>query len=169
MNIFNIKGVHIDGVAACVPQNHVDNEIALREMYGDEAKLIMESTGIKSRCIIEPGTTTSEMCIAAAEAVMTGTGTAPEDIGGVVFVTFTPDRRMPFNASLVQEKLGLSKEIPAFDLSLACSGYAYGLYIAATLCTGCKKKILLLDGDAQTVFTSPQDKATGNPVSLKTT
>ena len=129
-------------------------------MYGDEAKLIMESTGIRSRCLIEPGTTSSDMCIAAAQDVLKGTNTSPDEIGGVVFVTFTPDRRMPFNASIVQQKLGLSKEIPAFDISIACSGYAYGLYVASTLCVGCGKKILLLDGDAQTTCTSPYDKAT---------
>ena len=70
MDIFKIKGVHIDGVSACVPQNKVENDVALREMYGDEAKLIMESTGIRSRCLIEPGTTSSDMCIAAAQDVL---------------------------------------------------------------------------------------------------
>lgn len=160
MDIFKIKGVHIDGIAACVPENRIDNEEALRSMYGDEAKLIMESTGIRTRYLINPGTTSSDLCIAAAKEVLSGTGTAPEEIGGVVFVTFTPDLRMPFNASLVQTELGLANEIPAFDISLACSGYSYGLYIASTLCAACGKKILLLDGDAQTAYTSPYDKST---------
>ena len=160
MDIFKIKGVHIDGLAACVPQNKVDNETALREMYGDEAKIIIESTGIRTRYLVEHGTTASDMCIAAAEEVLRGTKTSPEEVGGIVFVTFTPDRRMPFNASLVQKKLCLNNEIPAFDISLACSGYAYGLYIASIFCKGSGKKILLLDGDAQTAVTSPYDKAT---------
>ncbi len=160
MDIFKVKGIHIDGIAACVPENRIDNEAALREMYGDEAKLIMESTGIRTRYLINPGTTSSDLCIAAAEKVLQGTETKPEEIGGVVFVTFTPDLRMPFNASLVQTKLGLANEIPAFDISLACSGYSYGLYIASTLCAACGKKILLLDGDAQTAYTSQFDKST---------
>ena len=160
MDIFKIKGVHIDGLVACVPANKVDNKTALREMYGDEVKLIVDSTGIKNRNIITLGMTSSDLCISAAEEVMRETNTASEEIAGVVFVTFTPDRRMPFNAALVQNKLGLPKEIPAFDISLACSGYAYGLYIASTLCVASKKKILFLDGDAQTAFTSPYDKST---------
>lgn len=160
MEIFKIDGIHIDGISACVPDNKVDNDVALRSMYGDEANLIVESTGIKTRYIVNKGTTSSDMCISAAFDLLNGTLTKPEDIGGVVFVTFTPDRRMPFNASLVQERLGLDKGIPAFDISLACSGYAYGLYIASLICKSCGKKVLLLDGDAQTAFTSPYDKST---------
>ena len=160
MDVFKIQGIHIDGIAACVPERRINNEVSLRELYGDEAKLIMESTGIKTRYLAKRGTSSSDLCIACAEELMRGTETKPEEIGGVVFVTFTPDRLMPFNAAIVQEKLGLSKEIPAFDLSLACSGYAYGLYIASTLAKGCGKKVLLLDGDIQSAYMSEFDKST---------
>lgn len=160
MQVFSIKGIHIDGVVACVPENRIDNEASLREMYGEEAKLIMESTGIRTRYLANPGTTSSDLCIACAKELMKGARTKPEDIGGVVFVTFTPDYLMPFNASLVQEELGLAKEIPAFDISLACSGYGYGLYVASMFAKACGKKVLLLDGDIQSTYMSGQDKGT---------
>ena len=160
MEIFKIKGVRVDGVVACVPENKVDNETSLREMYGDEAKLIMESTGIRTRYLANLGTSSSDLCIACAEELMKGTQTAPEDIGAVIFVTFTPDRLMPFNGAIVQDKLGLSKEIPSFDISLACSGYAYGLYVASVFAKSCGKKVLLLDGDIQSAYMSQYDKST---------
>lgn len=160
MEVFKIKGIHIDGVVACVPENKIDNETSLRELYGDEAKLIMESTGIRTRYLANPGTSTSDLCIACAEKLLKGTGTNAEDIGGIIFVTFTPDRLMPFNAAIVQEQLGLSKEIPSFDISLACSGYAYGLYVASLFAKGCGKKVLLLDGDIQSAYMSQYDKST---------
>lgn len=160
MQIFKIKGIHIDGVVACVPERKIKNDIALREMYGDESQLIIQSTGIETRYLANPGTTSGDLCIACAEDLLKGTNTNPEEIGGVVFVTFTPDRLMPFNASLVQESLGLSKEIPAFDISLACSGYAYGLYIAAMFAKASGKKVLLLDGDIQSAYMSGLDKST---------
>lgn len=160
MNIFKVKGIHIDGVVACVPENKIDNETSLREMYGDEAKLIMESTGIRTRYLANPGTSSSDLCIACADELMKGTGTNAEDIGGIIFVTFTPDKLMPFNAAIVQEKLGLPKEIPAFDISLACSGYAYGLYVASMFAKDCGKKVLLLDGDIQSAYMSKYDKST---------
>lgn len=160
MQIFNMEGVQIDGVAACVPEVEVDNETSLRGLYGDEAELIINSTGIKTRCLAKPGTSSADLCVACAEELLKGTGTAKDDIGAVVFVTFTPDRLMPFNASAVQERLGLPKGIPAFDISLACSGYAYGLYVASMFVKASGKKVLLLDGDIQSAYMSGYDKAT---------
>ncbi len=160
MNVFTIKGIRIDGIVACVPERKIDNETSLREMYGDEAKLIMESTGIRTRYLANPGTSSSDLCLACAKELIKGTNTAPKDIGAVVFVTFTPDRIMPFNAALIHEKLGLNKEIPSFDLSLACSGYAYGMYIASMFAKASKKKVLLLDGDIQSAYMSSYDKST---------
>lgn len=160
MEVFSVKGLHIDGVVACVPENKIDNETSLREMYGDEAKLIMESTGIRTRYIANPGTSSSDLCIACAEELLKGTETLAEDIGAVIFVTFTPDKLMPFNAALVHQKLGLSKEMPSFDISLACSGYAYGLYVASMFAKASGKKVLLLDGDIQSAYISQHDKST---------
>ena len=160
MQVYSVKGVHIDGVVACVPERKIDNETSLREMYGDEAKLIMESTGIRTRYLANPGTSSADLCLRCAEELLKGTATATEEIGGVVFVTFTPDRLMPFNASLIHERLGLDKEIPAFDISLACSGYAYGLYISSMLANASGKKVLLLDGDIQSAYMSEYDKST---------
>ena len=143
MEVFNVKGIHIDGVVACVPERKIDNESSLQEMYGNEAKLIMESTGIRTRYLANPGTSSSDLCLSCAEELLKGTGTIPEDIGAVVFVTFTPDKLMPFNAALVHEKLGLNREIPSFDISLACSGYAYGMYVASMFAKASGKKALL--------------------------
>lgn len=160
MQVFRLNGIQIDGIVACVPENKIDNETSLREMYGDEARLIMESTGIRTRYLANPGTSSSDLCLACAEELMKGVGAIASDIGCVVFVTFTPDRLMPFNAAIVQDKLGLDKEIPCFDISLACSGYAYGMYIASTFVKATGKKVLLLDGDIQSAYMSQYDKST---------
>lgn len=160
MELFRIKGVHIEGVCACLPERRVENRQALEEMYGPEAEKIVKSTGIEVRYLAKEGTSTGDLCLAAAKHLLAGTGTKPEEIGAVVFVSFTQDRLMPFNASMIQNQLGLSKEIPAFDLSLACSGYGYGLYMAALLAKAGGKKTLLLDGDIQSAYMSGEDKAT---------
>ena len=99
MQIFKSKGVHIDGICACVPENGIDNAEALREMYGDETEKIIKSTGIRTRHIAKKGTTSGDLCLSCAEELLRGTGTDREEIGGIIFVTFTPDYRMPFNAA----------------------------------------------------------------------
>jgi 3-oxoacyl-[acyl-carrier-protein] synthase-3 len=56
--------------------------------------------------------------------------------------------------------LGLANDCLAFDINLACSGYGYALWLAATTAKQTGKKVLILDGDVQSVFTSPYDKST---------
>ncbi len=160
MNISKIKGMKVEAVYACVPSNQIDNEAFLSGLYGDDAERIIRATGIKKRCIADKGTSSLDLCLDCADKLLNDLEAGREEIGGVVFVTFTPDRIMPFNASAVQDRLGLDKGIPCFDMNLACSGYGYGMWAASMMAQSMKKKILLLDGDVQSVYTSVEDKST---------
>ncbi len=160
MNISKIKRMKVEAVYACVPSNQIDNEASLGGLYGDEAKKIIKATGIKKRCIADKGTSSLDLCLDCAEKMINDLGIEKEEIGGVVFVTFTPDRIMPFNASAVQDKLGLDRGIPCFDMNLACSGYGYGMWVASMMAQSMGKKVLLLDGDVQSAYVSMEDKST---------
>ena len=143
-----IENIRIAGVCACVPKNAVRNE----------AK-VAEATGIVTRRIAAEGTTALDLCVKAAERVLSDTGAKPEDFGAILFVTFTQRDRMPAAAVQAQARLGFPKGIVAFDVSLACSGWGYGLYLAGLLARETGKKVLLLDGDVQSAFTG-DDEAT---------
>ncbi len=160
MDIINITGVKIDGIVACLPENRLDNREACGEMYGDGIETLIKATGIESRCVADKGTTALDLCVKAAGRLMELTGTAPEEIGGVICVTFTPEYIMPADAPVAQHRLGLPKECIAFDINMACSGYGYGLQAAASLVKATGKKFLLLDGDMQSAYLSGEDKAT---------
>lgn len=160
MQIFEIRGVKIEGVCACVPEQKIDNGEMLKKMYGGEAAKIISSTGIHYRYMANKGTSCGELCLACAKELLKEADVGKEEIGGIVFVTFTPDRLLPFNAAAIQNELGLETGIPSFDINLACSGYAYGIYVASSLAKACGKKVLLLDGDIQGAYLSQYDKAT---------
>ena len=64
---------------------------------------------------------------------------------------------MPAAAVQAQARLGFPKGIIAFDVSLACSGWGYGLYLAGLLARETDKKVLLLDGDVQSAFTGDDE------------
>ncbi len=160
MDISKIRGMKVEAVYACVPSNQIDNEALLGGLYGDEAERIIKATGIKKRCIVDKGTSSLDLCLDCAERMIGELEISKEEIGGVVFVTFTPDRIMPFNASSVQDKLGLDKGIPCFDMNLACSGYGYGMWVASMMARSMKEKILLLDGDVQTAHMTMEDRST---------
>lgn len=162
MNVLSIDGVQIDGICSCLPIRSEDNLARCRALYGDEKKAlsVVKATGIKSRRIVEPGTSSLDLCVVAARRVMADCSLRTDEIGALVCVTFTPERAMPCNACQAQLRLGIPQNVVAFDLGLACSGYAYGLYVAGLLAKSTGKKVLLLDGDVQTPVTRPDDEAT---------
>ena len=136
-----IEDVRIAGICACVPKNTVRNE----------AK-VAEATGIVTRRIAAEGTTVVDLCVKAAERVLSDTGAKPDEFGAILCVSFTSRDRMPAAAVQAQTRLGFPKGIIAFDVSLACSGWGYGLYLAGLLARETGKKVLLLDGDEQSTF-----------------
>ena len=118
----------------------------------NEAK-VAEATGIVTRRIAAEGTSVVDLCVRAAERVLSDTGARPEEFGAILFVSFTQPNRMPAAACEAQARLGFPKGIIAFDVSLACSGWGYGLYLAGLLARETGRKVLLLDGDVQSAFT----------------
>lgn len=142
MELLSLDGLRIGGIAACLPKNAVPNE----------AK-VAEATGIVTRRIAAEGTTVVDLCVKAAERVLSDTGAKSEDFGAIICVSFTSRDRMPAAAVQAQARLGFPKGIIAFDVSLACSGWGYGLYLAGLLARETNKKVLLLDGDVQSTFT----------------
>ena len=162
MNLLFVNDVKINGVCSCLPSRCVDNLVVCKQLYGDEKKAVsvVKATGINRRRVVEPGTSSLDLCVAAAQRVMTDCDVRPEEFGAVICVTFTPEQAMPCNACQAQRRLGLSHDVVAFDLGLACSGYAYGLFLAGLLVRSTGKKVLLLDGDVQTPVTRPNDDAT---------
>lgn len=162
MNLLVVSDVKIQGICSCLPARSEDNLARCREIYGDEKKAIsvVKATGIKSRRIVEPGTSSLDLCVAAARRVMADCAVRSEEIGAVICVTFTSERVMPCNACQAQRQLGLEKDVMAFDISLACSGWAYGLFVAGQLARAAGRKVLLLDGDTQTTHMDQADLAT---------
>jgi 3-oxoacyl-[acyl-carrier-protein] synthase III len=71
---------------------------------------------------------TSDMCVSAFHALVEKTAVAVSDIDCIVVCTQNPDENgMPQSSALVHRKLGARDHCAAFDISLACSGYVYGL------------------------------------------
>ena len=162
MQILELEGVKIGGITTCLPSRIEDSRARCIEVYGSEAKAlsVVKATGIKTRRVAEPGTTSLDLCVRAAEDLFSGTDTRPDEIGAVISVSFTPARQMPCNACQAQRRLGLPSDLVAFDINLACSGWAYGLYVAGSFVKATGKKVLLLDGDVQTAYMDAKDIAT---------
>lgn len=159
MAFLEIKNVRIAGFATGVPK-HIeftkDNpQISSEYNYED----FIKSTGVE-QFRTDDVHTTSDLCCAAAEKLISDLKWDKKEIEAVVFVTQGPDYILPSTACLVQDRLGLSKECYAIEISLGCSGWVYGLSSAASLLSsGCMKKALLMVGDSKFIMPVPDPLA----------
>lgn len=146
MAFLKFTNTKIVGIAAGVPE-HVEPTVSTTEKY--DAKEYMETTGIKEKRFSNDFTT-SDLCQAAAEKLISDLRWDKSEIDGLIFVTQTPDYILPATSCVLHEKLGLKKTCMSLDVSLGCSGWVYGLSVALGLMEGGSlRKVLLLAGDAR--------------------
>lgn len=161
MNISTVKGVRMEVIAACVPENKVDNMEFAKSHFEEDMTALIASLGIQTRHVCRNSNTTAlDMCVSAAEEIFTKGKVERDSIGCVIFVTQTPDYIVPNNSSAAQAKLKLPDDVMAFDINHACSGYLYGLYVASLISANSQRRVLLLDGDTNSRYSSPWDKGT---------
>ena len=157
MAFLTASNVRIAGIAGAVPASVEDNR-SIPIFTPEEAEKFIASTGVVSRHISKK-LLSSDLCVAAAERMIADLGWQKETIEGLVVVTQTPDYHRPSNATLVQDRLGLSKECAALCVSFGCSGWVYGLQVASGMVMSGLKRVLLCCGEGIQAY-SPQDKST---------
>lgn len=119
-------------VATALPSIRQDAAEVARQTGVDEA-FITDRVGLRTRYILGPEETGVGLGAEACQKLMHARGIPAENIGLLVFVTQTPDRRLPQNSAQLAAALGLSSRVAAFDLALGCSGYVYGLVVVESL------------------------------------
>ena len=153
--------VGISGLAAAVPKNIVDNYNYIEHFDAEAVKDLVDKVGIKQRRFAPEGMCASDLCFAAATQLIEDMKINKSEIDLLIFISQTPDYRMPATSIVLQEKLGLGKQVAAFDISLGCSAFVYGLSVVyALMQTGGFRKALLLDGETRSRIYSPKDRKT---------
>ncbi len=164
MALFSVNNIRIAGISACVPKQNMSNAIPDEYLLMEDLQKIMTTTGIENRRTVDTNTCTSDLCFAAAEKLIDNLEWDKGEIELLIFVSQTPDYILPMTSSILQDRLGLPKSCIAFDTTLGCSGYTYGLSIASSMLAATKgKKGLLLVGDTISKITSSKDRST-NPL-----
>jgi 3-oxoacyl-[acyl-carrier-protein] synthase III len=149
----------ITGVAGYVPPRVVTN-FDLEKLVDTNDEWIRTRTGIRERHYADPGVASSHLGTEAARKLLAARGVNPEEIELIVVATVTPDMFFPSTACLIQDRLG-AKNAWGFDLSAACSGFAYALTVGAQFVgAGTHKKVLVVGSDVMTSILDYQDRAT---------
>jgi 3-oxoacyl-[acyl-carrier-protein] synthase-3 len=161
MALLQFSNIGIIGLAAAVPKTVINNYEYTQYFPADQVKEVVDKLGIKERRFADDKTCSSDLCFAAAENLIQEMGINKDEIDLLVFVSQTPDYRMPATSILLQDRLGLSNNTIAFDINLGCSGFIYGLSVVyGFMQYQGLRKALLLDGETRSKVYSPKDRKT---------
>ena len=138
------RRAHIIGWGKAVPERVLTND-DLAAMVDTSDEWIRQRTGIVERHIAGEGETTLSLSLAAARRALEVADMDPRQLGLIVVATVMPDYAFPATACLLQDALG-AKDAAAFDLSAGCSGFMYGLSVAADLVAGGRHDYALVVG-----------------------
>lgn len=159
MAILNYSNVGISAMAACVPSRVIDNYKYTQYFPEEDVKKVVDKIGVYERRFVDEKTCASDLCYAAAEKLINDNNIDRTEIDLLVFISQTPDYRMPATSILLQDRLGLPKSTIAFDVTLGCSGFLYGLSIVYSFMEKSGlRKALLLDGETRSKVYSPKDR-----------
>lgn len=149
----------ISGAAGFVPPRVMTNQ-DLAKIVATSDEWITTRTGIRERHVVEKGMASSHMATEAAKCLLAKTETDAAEIDMIVVASVTPDMFFPATACLVQDRIG-AKRAWGFDLSAACSGFAYALTVGASFVgSGAHKKVMVIGSDTMTSILNYQDRAT---------
>jgi len=149
MAFLEFKNVRITGFSAGVPKNVVKTK-SRNPKYSDDE--FIKSVGVVEKRI-DDAFTTSDLCYHAAEQLIADLNWDKKDIDALIFVSQFPDYVHPATACILQDRLGLSRDCYAMDISSGCSGWVYGLCsVSSLISNGGVKKALLLVGDARRIY-----------------
>ncbi|MBF2053107.1 MAG: ketoacyl-ACP synthase III [Candidatus Sericytochromatia bacterium] len=158
--IFSEQGIRLAGRGHYLPDTVRSNAevVAAGQLPIDDA-WIRKRIGVQQRHVAAPEQNTSDLGLAAARMALTESHTQPEELDLILVSTISPDHPSPATACAIQAALG-NTHCPAFDITAACSGFLYGLDIAARYLRTGAHRVLLVSAEIRSRFVNPRDPAT---------
>ena len=158
----SFENIGISAMAGAVPKQVIKNREYTEHFSQEAVNDIVDKTGVEERRFTTEDQTASDLCFAAAEQLLADNPIDKSEIDILLFVSQTPDYRMPATSITLQHRLGLPKSTAAFDISLGCSGFVYGLSVAYAYANMPQvRKVLLLDGETRSKVYHAKDRKTG--------
>lgn len=150
---------YIKAISYYLPEKVLSNEDICRQFPEWPTAKIAQKVGIIERHISAINETAGDMAIHAAEKLFAEHPVNKNDIDFLILCTQSPDYFLPSTSCVLQDKLGLRKDIGAFDYNLGCSGFVYGLAVAKGLIVaGIATNVLVLTSETYTKYIHPRDK-----------
>ncbi|WP_323011591.1 ketoacyl-ACP synthase III [Castellaniella sp.] len=154
--------IKIKSIASYVPESSINN-IDQAVGFGETEDFIRNKIGALHLPRMTAGEDASDLAVSAFQNLLDkNPDLNQENIDVVVVVTQNPDGEgLPHTSAIVQRKLQLPVSVAAFDISLGCSGYVYGLFaLKGFLESSGLKNGVLLTADPYSKIVDLKDKAT---------
>ena len=152
--------LRIAGVGYSLPETVVTND-DLTKLYETSDEWIYSRTGIKERRLVSGEENAIDLGFKAAKNAIEKAGINPEEIDLILAASSAPPDLYPAIACHIHKRLEISKPVPAFDITAACSGLIYGLSIAkAYIASGMYKNILIVATDNNSRLLDWTDRGT---------
>lgn len=154
-----MRYAHITGWGKFLPDTVLTND-DLSKFVDTSDAWIRERTGIAARRIAGRRDTNANMAVAAAINALDVAGLSGSQLDLIIVATSTPDYVFPATACAVQDALGAARA-GAFDLSAACSGFVYGLGMAAdSIRAGSSQHVLVIGSEVMSRIIDWSDRNT---------
>jgi 3-oxoacyl-[acyl-carrier-protein] synthase-3 len=150
----------IKDIAIYIPSGRASN-IDLLERFELDQAFLSDKIGVLERAVMGAEINTSDLAMVALEKLIEQQRLLRDEIDAIVVVTQNPDTNLPHVSALLHGRAKLSPKCAAFDVSLGCSGYVYGLSILQSfLAANGKSCGVLVTCDPYSKIIDPADKNT---------
>lgn len=151
-------GVTIKAIEYTYPKQKISNK-DLAKLFPDyDFAKFEEKVGIKNRYWVNKNETAFDLAKQACDKLFKRF--VKDQIDYIIYCTQSPEYFLPTTACILQDYLGLRKNIGAFDYNLGCSGYSYGISFAKGLInSGQAKNILLVTAETYSKYLHPRDRS----------
>ena len=122
---------------------------------------ITSRTGMKVRHFAREDETVADMAAIAAQRAIEKANITADDIDLIIVASVSAELDFPSVATQIQERLGMTKNQPAFDVRAACTGYIYALHCAHAFFTaGMHQRVLVVGAEKMTRMVDWTDRST---------
>jgi len=150
-------GARIINIEYYLPDKILTNNQLAKQFPDWSSEKIEKKVGVRERHIVREDETALDLALIAGKKILKNYD--KDKIDFLLFCTQSPEYYLPSGACILQDRLGLNKNIGAFDYNLGCSGFIYGLALAKSLITSkIATNILLITSETYTKHIHPRDK-----------
>ncbi|NBX36598.1 MAG: ketoacyl-ACP synthase III [Planctomycetes bacterium] len=139
----------------------VTDALDVAARLGVDPTFVRDKLGTRSLPRLQQGFGTADLAVEAVRDALSRWAGDTGQLRVLVVCTQSPDGEgLPHTAAIVQQRVGLARNLAAFDISLGCSGYVYGLAVVEGMLHSTGGYGLLVTADPYSRMINPDDRDT---------